>query len=120
MNCWLCEVVAMRFILNPDAEEFIPKAEEHRHGRERYGYNLGRGQAGQRVVKQIPRQRGRACRDWGGLGRLNPAIGNQGMHRAGKRRAYIAIEPKIQIKDKKDGGVGPRVGWQGLLHARPE
>ena len=29
--CWLCETVAMRFIFNPDAEEFIPKAEEEHH-----------------------------------------------------------------------------------------
>ena len=37
-------------------------------------------------------------RGWGGLGRLNPAIGNQGMYRARKRRAYIAIEGRIRKK----------------------
>ena len=32
----------MAFIFNPDAEEFIPKAEEeHHHSGERYGYSLG-------------------------------------------------------------------------------
>ena len=112
----------MRFIFNPDAEEFIPKAEEeHRHSGERYGYSVEGGEAGHSVGKQTPRQRGRECRGWGGLGRLNPAIGNQGMYRARKRKSYIAIEGKIrEKKTKKDGVVGPRVGWQGLQHARPE
>ena len=51
----------MRFIFNPDAEKFIPKAEEeHRHSGERYGYSAGRGEAGHCVGK--PRQRGRECR----------------------------------------------------------
>ena len=37
----------MRFISNPAAEEFIPKAEEeHRHSGERYGYSVERGEAG--------------------------------------------------------------------------
>ena len=89
----------MRFIFNPDAEEFIPKAEEeHRHSGERYGYNVETGEAGHSVGKQIHRQRGRECRVWGGLGRLNPAIGNQGMYRARKRRVYIAIEGRIREK----------------------
>ena len=65
----------MRFISNPAAEEFIPKAEEeHRHSGERYGYSVERGEAGHSVGKQTPRQRGRECRGWGGLGRLSPAV----------------------------------------------
>ena len=48
----------MRFILNPDAEEFIPKAEEeHRHSEERYGYSVERGEAGHCVGKQTPTAR---------------------------------------------------------------
>ena len=35
------------------------------------------------------------------MGRLNPAIGNQGMYRARKRRAYIAIEGRIRKKRQK-------------------
>ena len=53
----------MRFIFNPDAEEFIPKAEEeHRHSGERYGYSVERGEAGHSVGKQTLRHRGRECR----------------------------------------------------------
>ena len=45
----------MRFIFSPDAKEFIPKAgEEHRHSGERYGYSVGRGEAGHSVGKQTP------------------------------------------------------------------
>ena len=78
----------MNFVFNPDAEEFGPTAEEeHRHSGERNGYSLGRGEAGHHVDKQAPRQRGRQCRGWNGLGRLNPAIGNEGMHRANNQRA---------------------------------
>ena len=37
----------MRFIFNPDAEEFIPKAEEeHRHSGERYGYSAAESAMG--------------------------------------------------------------------------
>ena len=92
----------MRFIFNPDAEEFIPKAEEeHRHSGERYGYSVERGEAGHIVGKQTPRQRGRECRGWGELGRLNPAIGNRSMYRARKWRAYIAIEGRIRKERQK-------------------
>ena len=95
----------MRFIFNPDAEEFIPKAEEeHRHSGERYGYSVERGEAGHCVGKQTPRQRGRECPGCGGLGRLNPAIGNQGMYRARKRRAYIAIEGSTKKVQKRRRG----------------
>ena len=99
----------MRFIFNPDAEEFTLKAEEeHRHSGERYGYSVSRGEAGHSVGKQTPRQRGRECRGWGGLGRLNPAIGNQGMYRARKRRAHIAIEV-AHAKGRGDGNPVVRV-----------
>ena len=93
----------MRSIFNPDAEEFIPKAEqENRQSGERYGYSAERGEDGHSVCKQTPRQRGRERRGWGGLGRLNPAIGNQGMYRARKRTAYIAMEARTRKKkDKK-------------------
>ena len=50
-----------------------------------------RGEAGHRVGKRKPRHRGRECRAWDGLGRLNPAIGNEGMHRGKKQRAYVYI-----------------------------
>ena len=80
----------MRFTFNPDAEEFIPKAEkEHRHNGERNGCSSERGEAGDRAGKQTPRQRGRVCRGWGGVGRLNPDIEHQGMHRARKRGASV-------------------------------
>ena len=107
--------MAIRFIFNPDAEESMPKVEEeHRHSGERYGYSVEREESGHSVGNETPRQRGRECRGWGGLGWLNPAIGNQGMLRFRKQRAYIAIEGKIRKKRQKDGGVGPRVGWQGV------
>ena len=99
----MCGAVVLHFISNPDAKEFTPKAkEEHRHTGERYGYTLGRGEAGHLVGKRTPRQRERECRGLGGLGRLNPTIGNQGMRRARKRRAYIAIAGKIRETEGSD------------------
>ena len=92
----------MSFFFNPYAEEFVPTAEEeHRHSGERIGYSMGRGEAGHCVGKQTPRQRGRECRGWDGLGRLNPAIGNEGTHRAREQRAYIVIQGKIRRKRQK-------------------
>ena len=45
----------MRFIFNPDAEEFIPKAEEeHRHSGQRFGYSVERGEAGLAWVSKYP------------------------------------------------------------------
>ena len=41
-----------------------------------------RGEAGHRMSLQTPRQRGRDCRGWSGLGQLNPTIVNEGMHPA--------------------------------------
>ena len=83
-------MVVLNFVFNPDAEEVVPKSEEeHRHSGERNGCSLEREGAGHRVGKQVPRQRGRECRGWDGLGRLNPAIGKEGMHRAKKQRAYV-------------------------------
>ena len=38
---------------------------------------------------------------WYSLGRLDSAIGNEDMHRARKRRAYIAIERKIREERQK-------------------
>ena len=100
MNYCLRGVVAVNFVFNPDAEEFVPKAEEHRHSGERDGCSLGRGEAGHHVGKQAPRQRGRERWDWDGLGRLNPAIRNEGMHRAKNQRAYI-VKEKIRKKRRK-------------------
>ena len=92
----------MSFISNPNAEEFVPTAEEeHRHSGERNAYSMGRGEAGHCVGKQTPRQRGRECRGWDGLGRLNPAKGDESTHRAGKQRAFIVIQGKIRRKRKK-------------------
>ena len=89
----------MRFIFNPDAEEFIPKAEEeNRHSGQRFGYSVERGEAGHSVGKQTPRPRGR---DAGRLGLAGTTIGNQRMYRARKRRAYIAIEGIIRKKRQK-------------------
>ena len=66
----------MRFILNPDAEEFIPKAEEeHRHRGERYGYSVERGEAGLAWVSKHPDREDESV----GLG-VDRAIGNQGMY----------------------------------------
>ena len=56
-----------------------------------YMCSARRGEAGHRAGKHKPRQRGRECRGWDGLGRLNPAMGNDGMHRGKKQRAYIYI-----------------------------
>ena len=53
------------------------KGGEHRHSGERNRCSAGRGEAGHRVGKQTPRHRGRECRGCDGLGRLNPAIGNE-------------------------------------------
>ena len=59
------------------------------------------------------------CRGWDGLGRLNPAIGYEYMHRARKQSQHR--ERKNTTKEKKrDGGVGPSARWQGMQHARPE
>ena len=45
----------MNFVFNPDAEEFVPKAEEeHRHSGERNECSLGRGEAGITWVSKRP------------------------------------------------------------------
>ena len=41
------------------------------------------------------------------------------MHLARKQTAYIVKEKIQKDKKKRDGGVGPGVGWQGLQHASP-
>ena len=111
----------MRFIFNPDAEDIIPNAEEeHRHSGERYGYSVEGGEAGHSVGKETPPQRGRKCRGWGGLGRLNPANGNQGMYRAKKRRAYTAIEGRIrETKTKKTEGLDHASAGKGCSTQGP-
>ena len=93
----------MIFVFNPDAEGFVPKAEEeHRHRGERNEWvHLGVGETGHRMGKQTPRQRGRECRGWDGLGRLNPTIGNEGKHRARKQRASLHRERENTKKEKK-------------------
>ena len=45
----------MSFIINPDAEEFVPAAEEKHHNTgERGGYSLRRGEVLHRLGKQTP------------------------------------------------------------------
>ena len=111
----------MQFVFNLVAEEFVPKVEEeHGYSGEHNACSLGRGEAGHHVGKQTPRQRGRECRGWDGLGRLNPAIGNEDMHRAKKTESLPTSKEKYEKKQEKDEGVGPSVSWQGLQHARLE
>ena len=55
-------------------------------------------------VRKHPDSKDTLCRGWDGLGRLNPAVGNEGMHRARKQRAYIVIKGKnTEGKKKTDG-----------------
>ena len=89
----------MSFIFNPDKTEFAPTAEEeHRHSGERNEYSLGRGKAGRRMGEQTLRQRVPECRGWGGLGRMHPSFGKEGIHRVGKQRTCIAMKGKIPSK----------------------
>ena len=85
----------MSFVFNLDTGEFVPIAEEdHRHNEKHNRCSLGRGEAELYVGKQTPRYRGRECGGWDGLERLNPAIGNSGMDRTRKQRAYIVKESR--------------------------
>ena len=64
---------------------FFPRfflAWQHRHSGGRNSRRVGRGEAGHIVEKQTTPQRGRECQGWDGLGRLNQAIGNQGIHQS--------------------------------------
>ena len=92
-------MVTMTFVFNPDANELDQTAEEgHRHSGERirYSYSFWRGEVSgeerlgaSRGRAQTPRQRGRECRGWDCLGRLNPAFRNKGMCRARNHKAYL-------------------------------
>ncbi|MEP4902160.1 MAG: hypothetical protein ABJX82_10180, partial [Paracoccaceae bacterium] len=100
----------MSFIFNPNADEFVPTAEEeHRHSGERDGYSMWREEAGHCMGNQTPRPRRQKCRDGDGLGRLKPAIENKGTHRAEKQRAYIVVQGKKRTKRLRNGELGPRV-----------
>ena len=82
--------MAISSTFNPYAGDFIITAkEEHRHSGQRNGYSLGRGEAGHCMGKQTPRQRGRECRSWDGLGRLKPVLGNEGTTRRRNRQPTI-------------------------------
>ena len=57
----------MSFIFNPNADGFVPTAEEeYRPSGEFEGYSLERGKAVHLVGKQTLRQRRRECRGWNG------------------------------------------------------
>ena len=86
----------MSFLLNLDAEEFIPEAGRvHHHSRERDMGSRRNGEAGH-SVSAYARHEGWDCRRW--MGRLLSVNGNQGAFRAAKRGVTFVIEKKKKKK----------------------
>ena len=100
----------MRFIFNPDAEEFIPKAEEeNRHSGQCFGYSVERGEAGHSVGKQTPRPRGRDA------GRLGLAGTTEPSHR--KSRYVPGYETESPYRDRRDNTAKKTINTAGSDHA---
>ena len=96
----------MRFILNHDAEKFVPRGVKrgHRHGRERYGCSPRSEEVGCCVGRHTCRQVQADC--WGWMGRLHPTDRIQGTYRAKNQRATAVVNETTREKKAKEEGAG--------------